>query len=544
MKAPTQLPTRPSALQRALFGAACGGLALSLTACGGGGSSSPSATTGSVSGVVLDGPIQGATVCLDLNANQQCDSGEPTSAPTDAQGNYTITGLTADQQNSGKEWIAVVPVGATNGGTPVTAAFVLRAPPNQPGVISPISHMVAVAMSQGATSQAAAEAAVAVQLGVGTGSLYGNYAAGSPSMDATILAAHAPGIVALLQNGTQPTIDLSMGQTQAASYMVRQLNYGDAANYYLRVYYFGRVGDHGVFYDVRAGQTGGAPSSQDSLYGTSRYLTSTGWATFGPTTANPQSPGNPYTSFTLGGVNINMRQRTPLDNRPVADAIALANDTSVNSFATFPGVPSTLAGTLPSGAYAETVRSTTAYNPVTYTPSNGSVASGYSNPALTTLDAVIAAFPVVQPLNGGNTLGMGNLQPNSAYACPSGQSTCVLAQQRLRAQFAAGNVVQWSLCDLNWPSGSTAGNCQAIAGSSGSYARSTGLDGQTPLLTFSGLPPQAASMSYTRVFAETDGQVWFGYQNKLGTVTTTRLNDIAFAPIAQQLGITVPANPN
>ena len=51
---PCNIPrTRPSPLSLALLGSVCGGLALSLAACGGGGSSSPSAN--SVSGVVLDG---------------------------------------------------------------------------------------------------------------------------------------------------------------------------------------------------------------------------------------------------------------------------------------------------------------------------------------------------------------------------------------------------------------------------------------------------------------------------------------------------------
>lgn len=536
---PRNTRSRRSRLSPALLGSVYGGLALSLAACGGGGSSSPTASTATVSGVVIDGPIQGAIVCLDLNANRQCDGGEPTSAPTDAQGNYTITGLTDEQRNSGKEWIAVVPVGATDGGTPFTQPFVLRAPANRPGVISPFSHMVQVAMDQGATNQAAAQTAVATQLAVSEASLYANYSAGNPGIDMAILAAHATGVVAMLQAGSQPTIDVNPGQTQPG-YSVRRFAYADANNYSLRVYYSGAANGRGVYYDVRSGLTGGSPSTPASLYGTARYLTATGWVGLDATMGFPNSPGNPYTSLTAGAININLRQRTPLDGQTLADAVALANDPTRNSLPTLPGVPPNLSGVLPAGAFATTIRSRTLVEPVTYNPGDGTVATGYANPALTSLDAMVASFPVSPNPNGGNTLSMGNLQPT--YACPQGQSSCVIAQQRLRAMLDAGNVARWMLCDLNWPAGSSAGNCQAAG--SGSYARSVGADGQTPLLTFAGLPTQADGMTFVRVYVEAGGQIWFGYQIKPGATVTTRLNDVAFAPIAAQLGITVPANPN
>jgi hypothetical protein len=60
---------------------------LALAGCGGG-SGSPSATT-SIAGTVIDGYIEGATVCLDTNANQACDTGEP-SATTAKDGSYNL----------------------------------------------------------------------------------------------------------------------------------------------------------------------------------------------------------------------------------------------------------------------------------------------------------------------------------------------------------------------------------------------------------------------------------------------------------------------
>lgn len=79
-----------------------------LVACGGGGGSGGVALPKAISGVVLDGYIEGAKVCLDVNANLQCDVDEP-SADTDKDGRYSLTyGGSID----GLLVLAVVPVGA------------------------------------------------------------------------------------------------------------------------------------------------------------------------------------------------------------------------------------------------------------------------------------------------------------------------------------------------------------------------------------------------------------------------------------------------
>ncbi|QFS37631.1 hypothetical protein [Burkholderia cepacia] len=74
-------------------------VAAALTACGGGGDSSPgqpttgggapTAPTPAVTGKAIDGYLVGAMVCLDLNNNGVCDSGEPT-AVTDGTGQFSI----------------------------------------------------------------------------------------------------------------------------------------------------------------------------------------------------------------------------------------------------------------------------------------------------------------------------------------------------------------------------------------------------------------------------------------------------------------------
>lgn len=63
-------------------------LTIFFTACGGGGSGGGSSSN-SVTGYVLDGAVEDATVCIDLNSNKKCDSDEPTGT-TDNEGKYLL----------------------------------------------------------------------------------------------------------------------------------------------------------------------------------------------------------------------------------------------------------------------------------------------------------------------------------------------------------------------------------------------------------------------------------------------------------------------
>lgn len=128
------------------------GVALLFVACGGGsgGTSQPSAVTPTtLAGTVVDGYIEGANVCLDVNGNQACDAGEP-SAVTAADGSYKLdtTALTAAQ--IAKAHIIVnVPTTAKdtddNGQTLAQAgkaAFTLMAPASKPNVVSPLTTLI------------------------------------------------------------------------------------------------------------------------------------------------------------------------------------------------------------------------------------------------------------------------------------------------------------------------------------------------------------------------------------------------------------------
>lgn len=132
--------------------AMCAGI---LSACGGGGGSdSPSPTppaTTSIKGVVADGYLQGAKVCLDINANGRCDSNEP-NATTSANGAYEMSGITAGDET---KFASLVEVPATaidkDTGAAVGKAFFLQSPAGKYAFISPITTLVQAQMATGMT---------------------------------------------------------------------------------------------------------------------------------------------------------------------------------------------------------------------------------------------------------------------------------------------------------------------------------------------------------------------------------------------------------
>jgi hypothetical protein len=138
--------------------AACA--ALLLQACGSGGDDTPAPppppAPAQISGVVADGPLQGATACYDLNDNGACDTGEP-SATTDADGKYSFS---VDAAAAGQHAVvAQVPATAIDKdtGAAIGAAIVLLSPPSGAGgtqsvFVSPLTTVVAhTAADTGAT---------------------------------------------------------------------------------------------------------------------------------------------------------------------------------------------------------------------------------------------------------------------------------------------------------------------------------------------------------------------------------------------------------
>jgi len=143
---------------------------LALAGCGGG--DGPSATnnnppqqTANLTGKAIDGYLVGAKVCLDLDGNDSCDPGEP-STTTDENGNY---GLVVDTSATGKTLLVVIDTNTRDKSRPgyaFPAGFVLS------GVvdgaigqhITPITTLVRSQVQSG-KSQAAAEQSVVSLLG-------------------------------------------------------------------------------------------------------------------------------------------------------------------------------------------------------------------------------------------------------------------------------------------------------------------------------------------------------------------------------------------
>jgi hypothetical protein len=140
--------------QRSLsFAAAAAAAALVLSGCGGGDDDPapvvvvPPATA-TVSGVVLDGTLAGATVCLDLNDNRACDAGEP-STTTDANGKYTLTAVATDISLKAVLAVAVPTTTTDSDYGPVGAGFTLAAPAGRGAVISPYTTLLLSAVDSG-----------------------------------------------------------------------------------------------------------------------------------------------------------------------------------------------------------------------------------------------------------------------------------------------------------------------------------------------------------------------------------------------------------
>ena len=160
-------------LSLALAGAAL----LTLAGCGGSpGGAVPEATTQDVVTRVVDGAISNALVCLDKNGNGACDAGEP-NGRTDGSGNLT---LKVDKTDVGK-YALVTEVGTDAVDTvegPVTSPFVMTSTPGKPGVLSPLTTMVAQAMQNGLT-EADAEAQIKDQTGISV-SLFEDFTKAAP----------------------------------------------------------------------------------------------------------------------------------------------------------------------------------------------------------------------------------------------------------------------------------------------------------------------------------------------------------------------------
>lgn len=316
----------------------------------------------------------------------------------------------------------------------------------------------------------------------------------------------------------------------AAGYTVRVFNFTDANNYMLRFYYSSNVADgSGVttYYDQRVGRIGGAPTASTILYDSALYATPAGWRTFNASTANTQTAGSPYTTVYGGFTYSGTSTETDVAGQSIAGVVAQAQALGVNTGSTMLGVSSgALTGNMPTGAALRRVTVTSTVTPVQYRVSEGSV------PGVSTLAELVAAYPEPTSPTAANTVSMARL--HSPAAC----SVNPCLAEALRVAFGSSSTATYYLCDYDATNGSMS-NCAAAG--SGNYSLGVALDGVTPIMSFSGLPVAANVQTFTRVFVQRNGVIYYGWKDKIGqSTTTTRLNKIAFEAVASQLGVTAP----
>jgi alpha-beta hydrolase superfamily lysophospholipase len=143
-----------------------------LTACGGGNSINGEnpAVSNILSGAVIDGYIEGATVCLDSNGNGACDTGEP-SAKTSSDGKFKLEVGAAS--TAGLYLVVDIPKDAKdsddNGKTLEQAGksgYTMATTADQPSVITPLTTLVVGKVKTDAITVAAAKAQVIKEHGL------------------------------------------------------------------------------------------------------------------------------------------------------------------------------------------------------------------------------------------------------------------------------------------------------------------------------------------------------------------------------------------
>jgi hypothetical protein len=214
--------------------AATSALTLVVAGCGGS-SDSPADATATISGIAADGPLQGATACYDLNDNGACDSGEPTSVPTAADGGYSIDVGGAE---AGRHAVVVmVPATAVDQttGAAIGAPITLVAPATGTGgsqrvFVSPLTTMVADQMKATGATAADAAAVIQAQAGLAVSPLADFLGTPAAQQQAALVARLAVQAQIALANALAPEV----GRTDASGLVVTQADVDAAARNALR----------------------------------------------------------------------------------------------------------------------------------------------------------------------------------------------------------------------------------------------------------------------------------------------------------------------
>jgi len=525
-----------------------------------GGTGGGTGGTASLSGVVaVNGPVRNAVVCLDLNANGACDTGEPASAPTDASGAYSVsydTSVVLPAQVAASSLIAPQVPGALAAATTTIdqadseattdTAYVLRQVPGKAGQINPLTTLVAAGVAAG-LSEAVARTNVVLQLALADEARIDDYQADTSPTEAAY-SDNARTASVITAYTLELGIPLSVGNPavgfDAAPNDLRSLLFTDATNYSFSAFNLSARtagSTTGSLVDIREGRTGGVATPEANLYNQA-YLTSSGWKRCDDAESVTFTLGVPNRSVFFGVLNsIGARGNASVSGRRMAEVVGemqTAPDNTINV-----GQPTNnLVAALGAAMFPSNSNLRVGFNLNLNRPFyiNRINADGVNQATATNLDQLIAARPAsgaALPGPGGSqSLGLGSGNFKNLRVAFTGTTS------------ATAGTVQFYECDLDRTQ-QVASNCAVT--NTGGYTIGT-VNG-VRMMHFIGNAPTV--MNHERVYVEVKAAtqtpansvigggdwVFLARQNKpdleSNAVDTRRLNGTAWQVMKAQLGI-------
>ena len=505
----------------------------SLAACGGGndddGGNTPPASESRSGVVVADQPVSGVTVCLDLNANGACDTGEP-AAQTDAQGAYSVK-TTAAQSSASVIALMTQAAGASS-------PYVLRQVPGKGGQINPLTTLVAAGVAAGMT-EAAARSNTAVQLGIAEAKIdnFQDDPANDPARVQDNARTMARMVAAALQRGAVLEVGDQTAASADAPGDLANLSFGSPQDYYYRVIHTPAKAAGAtpvVFNDLRTLVSQGAPVTDVAASYRSIYLTPTGWKRCNAASAHIVTRGNPYRA-TYCETEVTAAYVVPTDvsGQRMADVItAMRADGAANTLNTdsdaAPLLSAVGGAVFPANS---AVRSRTSLMLNQHYLVNNTNADFRPASEATTLEEFIAAYPATKVNlangRGTRTLGYGATTSRTQRFAFTGVSSAV------------AGTVQYYDCALD-ATETNVSDCAATA--TGTYTIST-ISGSR-IMSFTGYAPAPAYRyvdSYAQITTPSGERIARVRSPKLDSTyaasATKRLNSTAWAAMKSTLGL-------
>ena len=495
--------------------------------------------------------IQNAVVCMDLNANNVCDAGEPVSARTGATGTYSLSydpsAITAAQVAAASLIAPMVPGALTDANTTIDAAnpaaaatdraYVLKQVPGKSGQINPLTSLVAAGVKAGLT-EAVARTNAATQLAVAPAKI-DNYQ-DDPMYNGAALEDNARLMALVTADALKAGATLVVSDLAAADATpgaLRALNYTDAANYYIRTFNNLAVAagaTNSDYKDLRSGLSAGTATATSVLY-PSLYLTPSGWTRCTDTAVLTGTRGLPNRDTYCGvSLSVGYTMLTDIAGQTMASVVtALQADSVTNTINNGISTTNLLAAlgtaTFPANAATQLRNSLSLSQPIFINNTN---TDARSQSEATTLEQLVAAKPAgaVNLSTAGGTLSLG-------------LSTSALRNLRVAFTGTTGptaGTVQFYDCALS-ADGSVASNCSATQ--TGTYAIST-INGAR-VMSFAGHAATTYSTQvnyYVEVKGTASGDWIFRARQTKPTLeanrgSNKRINATAWAAMKTKLGL-------